>query len=228
MKSVRKFLNSPRGRKFSHALMLLCVATLGTYEIFGKDAHEYLGVAALALVIFHLRQNRAWLWDFARKFRTDTLKTALNFALIIAIFTAFASGIVMSRFVVILTELPKGTLSIARDIHMCAVHWAIALCGVHFGLHLRAWCAKFGAKSRAIFYAALAIFASGGIYAIARFGLYRYLFLSSHFAFFDRQVPLPLYIALYLGILALFSLAGFVLAALAKRLKKQISPKETA
>ena len=117
----------------------------------------------------------------------------------------------MSRYV--FDFLPtQGHMGLARMVHLLCAYWGFLLLSAHLGLH---WRIVLGAARKAIGNrrppalrtAALRVLTAGisgyGVYAFVRKHIADYLFLRSHFVFFDYEQPPALY---FLDLLAMMGL----------------------
>ena len=174
------------------AWMTAALLALMAYERIGQATHEWVGVLLFVLFAGHHFLNRRW-WPGLRGGRWNAfraLQTLLALLALAAMLCQIVSGVWLSQTV--FTWLPiSGGRSTARTIHMLAAYWGYVVMGLHL--------AGYGAA------------------AFVRRGLPDYLFLRTHFAFFDYEEPLALFFADYAAILALFVLAGYWLGRAAQR-----------
>ena len=56
-----------------------------------------------------------------------------------------------------------------------------------------------------------------GIYAFATNGIASYMFLQTHFVFFDMDQPLPLFFAEYIGMMGLWAVLAYYIGKLLRR-----------
>ena len=117
----------------------------------------------------------------------------------------------MSRYV--FDFLPtQGHMGLARTAHLLCAYWGFLLLSAHLGLH---WGIMLGAARKAVgnrkpsalrtaVLRVLAAVISGyGVYAFFKHQIADYLFLRSHFVFFDYEQPPVLY---FLNLLAMMGL----------------------
>ena len=199
-------------------LMSMSYETIGNIfeKIFGIDAyeygaliHEFIGVAFIALVIFHLWLNRRWLLNMF-KGRYNAARSVLVFAdvvLIVDIILLLVSGLMMSR---ILGADPDESfesfgMSFARIAHMLAAYWGYVIMSFHVGLHIK----KFPAI---IFIPALY-----GCYAFVKRQLHEYMFLRTEFVFFDFEEPIIYFLLDYIAIMILFASVGYFVMKMCRR-----------
>lgn len=122
-----------------------------------------------------------------------------------------------------------GNMAVGRTLHLLAAYWGFVFMALHLGIN---WRMVAGAMQRSFpglqkwgkpVLAAVGVVGVYGVYAFFRCSLPEYLFLRTHFVYFDFEEPLPFFYFDYLCIMVLFALAGFGLAWAAGRLptKKQ-------
>lgn len=209
------------------AWMTAALLALMAYERIGQATHEWVGVLLFVLFAGHHFLNRRW-WPGLRGGRWNAfraLQTLLALLALAAMLCPIVSGVWLSQTV--FTWLPiSGGRSTARTIHMLAAYWGYVVMGLHLGLHgggilaaLRRTAHRPAASGFGKWVLRLLGFALAGYGAAAfvRRGLPDYLFLRTHFAFFDYEEPLALFFADYAAILALFVLAGYWLGRAAQR-----------
>ena len=204
-------------RRALDCLMVLLLPLLMTYSLVGEAAHEWLGAVMFLLFLGHHGLNWRWYpalpkgkWTTARVFQTT-----VNGALLLAMLGLMVSGVMLSRYV--FSFLPvRGRLELARTLHMLASYWGFCLMGLHLGPHWRmvmGWAGKRGKKLPALGVAPLRVAgfltAGYGVYAFFRHEMWLYLFLRSHFVFFDFGVPLARYLLDYAAVLAAFTWLGY-------------------
>ena len=121
-----------------------------------------------------------------------------------------ASGVMLSRYV--FSFLPRrGGQKFARTLHMLCSYWGFCLMGLHLGLHWRmvmGWAGKRAAARPALLSAAGLLAVGYGVYDFFKREVWLYLFLRSHFVFFDFSEPLLMYLLDYIAVLAAFVWLG--------------------
>lgn len=196
--------------------MVVLLPLLMTYSLVGEAVHEWLGAAMFLLFLGHHGLNWRWYpalrkgrWTAARVFQTG-----VNGALSLAMLGLMISGVMLSRYVFAFLPV-RGGLELARTLHMLASYWGFCLMGLHLGLHWRmvmGWAGKRDKKLPALGAVLLRIaglLAAGyGVYAFFHHEMWLYLFLRSHFVFFDFGVPLARYLLDYAAVLAAFTWLG--------------------
>ena len=199
-------------------LMVLLLPLLMAYSLVGEAAHEWLGTAMFLLFLGHHGLNWRWYpallkgrWTAARVFQT-----AVSALLLLAMLGLMASGVMLSRYV--FSFLPRrGGQELARTLHMLCSYWGFCLMGLHLGLHWRMVMGRAGKRAtvRPALLSAAGLLAAGyGVYAFFKREVWLYLFLRSHFVFFDFSEPLAMYLLDYIAVLAAFVWLGHYAARL--------------
>ena len=193
-------------------LMVLLLPLLMAYSLVGEAAHEWLGTAMFLLFLGHHGLNWRWYpallkgrWTAARVFQT-----AVSALLLLAMLGLMVSGVMLSRHV--FSFLPRrGGQEFARTLHMLSSYWGFCLMGLHLGLHWRmvmGWAGQRATVRPALLSAAGLLAAGYGVYAFFKREVWLYLFLRSHFVFFDFSEPLAMYLLDYIAVLAAFVWLG--------------------
>ena len=105
----------------------------------------------------------------------------------------------------------------ARSMHILCTFWGLVLMSLHLGLHwntvLGMMRKSFGSvKSKPVrisLRAAGSLVAIYGVYSLLKNQIPSYLFLTSHFVFFDYERPTALFFIEYIAIMGLFVFAGY-------------------
>ena len=194
-------------------LMTVALVLLMAYFLTDQEIHEWLGAGMLVLFIIHHILNFKWLKALDRGKYTPyrVLQTALALLVLLCMLGSMLSGIWMSRYV--FDFLPtQGHMGLARTAHLLCAYWGFLLLSAHLGLH---WGIVLGAARKAAGgkppaparTAVLRVLACGisghGVYAFFKHHIPDYLFLRSHFVFFDYEQPPVLY---FLDLLAMMGL----------------------
>ena len=198
--------------------MTVLLLLLMAYSLVGEAAHEWLGVAMLALFLCHHVLNAGWYRNL-RKGRYSAFRicqTALAGLLFLTMLGSMASGILMSRYVFDFPPL-RGRRELVRAIHLLCAYWGFLLTGLHLGLHgsmvlgaARRMTKAKPSRTRTDVLRLLALWIT--VYGAA--GFYRdnilsYLLLRTHFVFFDYDQPLTLFFADHLAMLGLFAILAY-------------------
>lgn len=118
--------------------MTILLLMLMAYQVTGERLHEWLGVFMIVLFIIHQFLNIGW---YGRLFKGKykplrILQTAVNFSLLVTMFSLAYSGVIMSNYVFAFLPI-HGGMALARVMHLAASYWCLVLAGIHLGLHLR-------------------------------------------------------------------------------------------
>ena len=208
-------------RIVTDVLMTAALVLLMSYSLLGEAAHEWIGVAMLALFVTHHVLNRRWFRGLSRGKYTPfrILQTALVLLIFAGMIGAAVSGAVLSRYA--LDFLPiRGGRAWAREVHMLCAYWGFVLMSLHLGLHWNMMLAKVRNREKAqtwlLRIAALGV-AMYGIYAFAKQDILNYLLLRNHFVFFDFDAPRIVFYLDYIAIMGLFICIGHYLARWLRR-----------
>lgn len=177
-------------------------------------AHEWLGVALVALVAIHQALNARW-WSAQLQGRQTPLRLLtmlVDFELVICVVVLAASSLVVSVHAFSWLPVIPGALW-ARPAHMLCSFWLFALSAFHVGLHVRVRCCPFDLANMAPF----ALWAAGALAGIVSwiwldFG--SYLVGAVPFYAVDASQPLALRVLAYLLIGVLVAGVGYVLRLL--------------
>ena len=98
-------------------------------------------------------------------------------------------------------------------LHILGSYWGFLLMSLHLGLHWGmvsgAVKRKFPSVGKSMMRGAAVLAAAYGTFAFWKNRLPDYLFLRSHFVFFDFEQPLALFFLDYLAIMGLFVCCGY-------------------
>ena len=203
-------------------LMTFALLALMAYSIIGEAAHEWIGAGEFLLFLLHHGLNWKWLRGLGRGRYTAfrVLQTLLAALLLFCMLGAMASGILLSRHLFAALPIPRGR-SWARVVHMLCAYWGFVLMSLHLGLHWGmvsgAVKRKFPSVGKSMMRGAAVLAAAYGTFAFWKNRLPDYLFLRSHFVFFDFEQPLALFFLDYLAIMGLFVCCGYYGGKLLKR-----------
>lgn len=199
-------------------LMLLLLPVLMAYSLVGERAHEWLGVFMFLLFIGHHLLNIKWYralmrgrWTAAR-----ICQTAVDLGLLLCMLGLIVSGVMLSQYVFDFLPI-KGSQGFARTLHMLASYWGFCLMSIHFGMHWNMilgiiWriLKKEKPSHKAVWLQCVALLMAGyGMYAFSHRQIAAYLFLKSHFVFFNYEEPVILFFLDYLAVMGLFAVIGY-------------------
>lgn len=203
-------------------IMTISMPVLMAYELAGAALHEYLGIAVFILFVVHHALNFGWIRGIVkgRYSVVRLLNLAVNLLLLVIMFLLPISGIMMSEYIFTFLDFDTG-IAMARAIHLLVSYWGFLLMSLHLGLHWSMVLAAVRRFSKAQWLRWLGwLTAAYGVYAIWKRGLPEYLFLRTHFVFFDYEEPVLFFFADYLAIMGLFIFCGYYGSRLLSRRKK--------
>ncbi|MGI6011869.1 MAG: DUF4405 domain-containing protein [Ruminococcus sp.] len=204
---------------FADLAMTVLLLLLMAYLLVGESVHEWLGLAMFLLFIFHHLLNRHWHRNLFRGKYTPLriFQTIVDVLLLAAMIGLMASGIILSREVFSFLPL-SGGMGFARTLHMLASYWGFLFMSLHLGLH---WNMIMGLVRKAanirrpsltrvwILRILAAILCVYGIYAFMKNSIASYMFLQTHFVFFDVDQTLISFFAEYLGMMGLWAVLSY-------------------
>ena len=174
-------------------LMTISLLFLMSFELIGDAANEWLGMAMFFLFVVHHVLNRKWTGNLRKGKYTMRrgMQTILVVLLLLCMAGSMLSGIILSNYVFKFVRI-KGAANLARNVHMLCAYWGFLLMSVH--LKKLIWVARGIAAAVACY----------GIYAFWKRRIPEYLFLISHFVFFDFGENLIWFLLDYIAIMGLF------------------------
>lgn len=216
-----------KGKIAIDVIMTVLLLFLMARQITGESAHEWLGAAMFVLWIAHHVLNRNW---YGRLFKGKytalrIFQTALNFAVLLSMAGMMISGIILSREVFAFLPV-SGGVAMARQMHICSAFWGFVLMALHLGIHWNMIIGMvrkitgpvFSGPLRICLRLAAALIAAYGLYAFLKNQFLSYMFLTTHFVFFDFERPVLLFFTEYLAIMGLFVfLACYISRGIQKR-----------
>lgn len=202
-------------------IMTVLLLFLMARQITGETAHEWLGAGMLILWIAHHILNRSWYMHLFKGKYTPMriLQTVVNFAVLLSMFGLMISGIILSREVFAFLPI-SGGIALARSLHIVCAFWGFVLMALHLGLHwnmilsmVRKTMGPIKSKPKRILLRILAIAIAGyGLYAFIKNQFLSYMFLTSHFVFFDFERPTLLFFTEYIAIMGLFIFLAYYMS----------------
>ena len=216
-------MTKPVVKRIVDLLMTLALLLLMSYSLIGEAAHEWIGMGMFLLFIAHLILNRNWVRNLGRghwsAYRiVQTILVAVCFLTIVG---SAASGIILSNYIFAGLRI-RGWSALARQAHLLCSYWGFLLMSLHLGLHWSMILTAARRFSKAQWLRWLGwLTAAYGVYALWKRGLPEYLFLRTHFVFFDCEEPVLFFFADYLAIMGGFIFCGYYGSRLLNRSKKQ-------
>ena len=206
--------------------MTIILMLLMAYELVGRQAHEWFGMSIFVLFILHHVLNRKWAKSiFKGKYTAfRAFQTIVVFIILMTMLGSMVSGIMLSEYVFAFVK-PGSGYEMFRNIHMLSAYWGFVFMSIHIGTNVgvmtgmikktRAYNSKSG---RFIFISVPILISCYGIYAFYKRLIWQYMFLISHFVFFDSSEPLAFFMADYLSVMVLFATVGHYLSKFLKSL----------
>lgn len=196
------------------AAMSLAMLLLMAYGLIGEKAHEWIGVGMFVLFITHHILNRRWLCNIAKGRYTSMriVQTVTAALILLCMIGSMVSGIIISRYVFDFLNLSESTLAV--KIHTLSAFWGFVLMSFHLGLHWKMFVSMAKkqlkpSKLRTAVIRIIAVFIAGyGVYAFIRRDVGIYMFLKSHFVFYDFSEPVICFLIDYLAVMGLFVFVG--------------------
>ena len=204
------------------ALAVVLMGTMAT-PITWSVAHEWLGMALIALSIAHVAAARRRVPALVRQRSVGSVAAlALDLSLLVCLVGLGGSAVVLSKHVLAWLPPLAGAMR-AREVHMECSYWLFALAAVHSGLHgggrlkrLVGRCAP-GGKGRFAIAGVCLLFAAFGAWSFVSLGVGSYLLGIVRFAQAVGSVPLAFLFAEHLASFALVAFLAAGLKALAAR-----------
>lgn len=200
--------------------MTILLLLLMAFQTTGQRLHEFLGTGMLVLFLLHNILNCRWYGNlFKGKYKpVRIMQTTVNFGTLASMLCLGFSGIVLSRYV--FADI-NGPMATARSMHLAASYWGFVLMSLHLGMHwgmITAVFRKFrkGQRLPNLAINALriiaAVIAGFGLYCFIKRKIVSYMFLQTHFVFFDfEQTAVSAFIEL-ISMMSFWVFAGYYTA----------------
>ncbi len=203
-------------RALDLAMTILSVLLMGGLFLFPSDVvHEVLGALLILLWAVHNILNRNFYKSVFKGRYTPfrIVLTVINAALLALCVLLAVSGIMLSNHLFVFLGIEHG-MSFARKAHLVASHWYYILIALHFSLHIGAVFGglKLNEKSlahRVIINCVVGAVSLYGLFAFVRLGLWKYLFLTQQFFFFDMEKGFLLFVVDYVSVFVMFAAVGY-------------------
>lgn len=204
-------------------LMTAALLFLMSYSLISETAHEWTGMGMFLLFLIHLILNRKWLQSLGRgrypAYRV--VQTVLVAVCFLAMLCLMASGIILSNHIFTGLNI-RGWSALARQAHLLCSYWGFVLMSLHLGFHWGMILAAVRQLAGMRWFRWLGwLTATYGVYAFWKRDLPDYLFLRTHFVFFDYEEPVLSFFADYLAIMGLFVFCGYCVSRLLRRGQRQ-------
>lgn len=201
------------------AMTVLLMFVMG-YQFFGREEHEWLGVAMFVLFVLHHILNLQWHKNLfkGRYNAMRIISLVVDVLVFVTMIAQMVSGIIMSRYVFKFLNITSG-MAVARKVHLMMAYWGFILMSFHIGLHLNMIIGmikknrKNKSMSKPSFIIGLLVFGYG-IYAFVKRDFYSNMFLKKEFVFFNYNESRLWFYLDYFAIMWLFIFAAFVISGL--------------
>lgn len=203
-------------RALDLAMTILSVLLMGGLLVFPSDAvHEILGTVLIFLWAVHNVLNRSFYKSlFNGKYSPFRIvMTVINSAIVVCCVLLAVSGVMLSNYVFAFLQIESG-IGFARPVHLAVSHWYYILIALHFSLHAGAVFGGLKLREKSLAHRVAVNCAVGavslyGLFAFIRLGLWKYLFLTQQFFFFDMERGFLLFVVDYISIFVMFSAVGY-------------------
>lgn len=196
--------------------MAVLLLLLMSFELLGRDAHEWIGLAMFFLFLIHHGLNWKWSTHIFRGSYTPvrSLMTLSAGAVFLTMFGSVFSAVLISREVFAFLPIDGGN-HLGRSLHMLSAYWGFVLMSFHLGLHWdkvifrmkKIFKNKVHISEAALKLISGFIFLYGAV-AFVRRELPDYLFLKSQYVFFNFEEPIFFFLLDYLAIMGMFICLG--------------------
>mgnify|MGYP000307445977 FL=1 len=199
-------------KRMLDCLMVVVLPLLMAYSLIGEQTHEWLGAVMFLLSLGHHVLNWRWYRSLRKGKWTARrlLQTIVNAALLLCMLGLIVSGVVLSRYVFDFLPI-KGGQSFARTLHMLSAYWGFCMMSLHLGMHWNMVTEmlqrRFPLHKRLI-QVMVSVIASCGALAFFRRQFPMYLFLKTHFVFFDFEESISLFFLDHIAVLCFFAIIG--------------------
>ena len=215
-------MNTQKFKIVIDILLTAALLLLMPYELVGEAAHEWIGAGMFVILIIHHILNRRWTSHTGKGKYTPIriIQTVLVCLLVICILGSMVSGILLSRHIFSFVNI-TGVSATAGIVHMTCAYWGFVLMSLHLGIHWRVIMSAAGKqfskpnqrkdghmRTRILGILGTATAIYGG-YAFVKRNIEGYLFLQTHFVFFDYSEPVVFYIIDYMTTMGLLIFLGY-------------------
>lgn len=207
-------------------MTILSVFLMGGTILFPNDrVHQILGMALCALWILHVVLNNRWFSSIFKGKHSPyrIMQIFVNLGVGLSALCLMISGLMMAWFL----PVPNG-LGIARVMHLVSSHWYYIFMCFHLGLHLgiiifklKPATNRINHKMKIFLSIILALICAYGIYAFILRGIWKYVFLSQEFFFFDLERGFIFFVLDYISILILIATVSYYLGKFLQQMSKK-------
>lgn len=207
--------------------MTICLLLLMPYSLLSEAAHEWIGMAMLALFISHHILNHKWVTS-VRKGKYNAfrvIQTVQVIIMLILVMGSMLSGMLLSNHIFKWIKI-FGIYMTARQIHMFCAYWGLVVMSLYLGLHWniavsmagRLWehpsvIRKWAVRS------VVTTIVGYGLYAFYKRQIGEYLLMRMHFVFYDYEKGVSPFLIDYLAIMILITFTGYYSGLFLEKLK---------
>lgn len=208
--------------------MTVLLMLLMAFELIGRTAHEWIGAGMFMLFVLHHILNLKWSQNlFHGKYSSYRILQTISAGLVfLTMLGSMVSAVLISREVFAFLPISGGR-SLGRMLHMLCAYWGFLFLSFHLGIHWNMILGMAGKLSRKKSKQRVELFrfigflmAAYGVYALFHREIPSYLFLQTHFVFFDFEEPLVFFLLDYLTVMGLFVFSGHYAGEAVRRLSK--------
>lgn len=211
-----------RFKRIIDALMIVLLMCLMAFQVTGEQAHEWIGIVMVMLVIVHQILNKKWyVVLFKCKYNLYRIfSTIINVLLLISFLFTAISGMSMSNHAV---PFLYGFINVnnARVMHLAFSYWSFILMGIHLGMHISIMINKIPKNIKIILAIVMIIVSGYGFNLFIKSGISNYILFKSHFAFLDYEKNFVLVYIENLSMLSLFAFIGHNITKIVQNINKK-------
>lgn len=205
--------------------MTILIILLMSYGLIGEENHEWLGMGMFILFVLHHGLNYKWHMNIksGRYAVIRILQTAVVAVIFLCMIGSMVSGIMLSRY--LFSSLPlhneNGTV---EEIHILCAYWGFVMMSLHLGFHWNMITSMFQKHRKVanftekVLKLLVCIIVIYGVFAFIQRDIADYLFLRSHFVFFDYAQPKWHFFIDYVSVMGLFVMVGFLILKFVKKI----------
>jgi hypothetical protein len=193
--------------------LFVAMLVLMSHQVVQDAYHEWVGIAALVLLVTHLVQNRTWFAALPKGKLTGRRAATLilDAALVASFLVTMMTGMAMSSYAVpFLSGIVP--VMVAQRLHLASSYWTMALAGLHIGMHWSAIAARFTKGRRPVAGGALLLLgiavSAFGLAVFLRDGVPGYMVMLVPFPSFDYSKGPALVLAENASMICFFAFAS--------------------
>ena len=204
--------------------MTVLIILLMSYGLIGEENHEWLGMGMFILFVLHHILNYKWHMNIksGRCNAVRIIQTTVVAVIFLCMIGSMVSGIMLSRYLFSSLSFHNENGTVEK-IHILCAYWGFVMMSLHLGFH---WNMITSMVKKHINVPALAekilkllvcIIAIYGVFAFIQRDIADYLFLRSHFVFFDYAQPKWHFFIDYVSVMGVFIMVGFFILKFVKK-----------